>query len=343
MRSWCVRVPKDKGESVRKKLLQLGKLDNSLKIKRKDGTVVLPILSPSAGDLDVDYPLEVVEEEFEERRLPESDYRRNIEIPGELTELLPTSFDVVGDIAIVRLPEGLMSYKMMVGESLLRTFPRLRTVVLDRGVKGEMRVRDLEIIAGDDSTETVHIEYGLRLKVDLRKAYFNPRLASERHRVASLVKNGEIVIDMFAGVGPFSLIIAKFARPGTVYAIDLNMDAVEYLKDNIMMNRVGNVVPIWGDARDILPTLPRSNRIIMNLPHSAREFLPDALQCLKSGGVIHYYFVCERSSAEKTAAVLELQARELGKPVTLSRMVELKTYSPSTSVFSADIVLVDRS
>ncbi len=328
---------------MRKKLLQLGMLDNALKIRREDGTVTLPVSSASVGDMEVDYPCEIAEEEFEERTIPEKDYRKKVDIPDELARLLPTSFDVVGDIAIIRLAEELLPFKAAVGESLLQTFPRLRTIALDKGVKGEMRIRDLEVIAGDDSTETVHIEYGLRLRVDLRKAYFNPRLASERDRVASLVKDGEVIVDMFAGVGPFSLMIGRRARPQIVYAIDLNKDAVEYLKVNIMANRVGNVVPIWGDARDILPTLPRPDRIIMNLPHSAGEFVPDALRCLRSGGTIHYYFVCERSSAEEAMAVLEFKARELGKPVVVIRMEELKTYSPSSSVFSADILLVDRS
>jgi tRNA (guanine37-N1)-methyltransferase len=328
---------------MRKKLLQLGQLDNSLKIRREGDFVIIPVLVPVLEDLDVHYHCEIAEEDFDERTRNEGDYRKAVRVPDELIQLLPTSFDVVGDIAILRLADDLLPWKGQIGEALLSTFPRLRTVALDKGVKGEMRVRDMDIISGDGSTETVQIEYGLRLKVDLRKAYFNPRLASERQRVASLVKKGEVVIDMFTGVGPFSLMIARHAEPEIVYAIDMNMDAVEYLKANIAMNRVKNVIPIWGDAREVLPTLRRPDRIIMNLPHSAREFLPDALHRLRPGGTIHFYFVCERSSAEVTLASVELQARELGKDIRISRTEELKTYSPSASVFSADIVLVDGS
>jgi len=328
---------------MRKKLLQLGQLDNSLKIRREGNFVIIPILVPVPEDLGVDYHYEVAEGDFEERTRSEGDYRKAVKVPDELIPLLPTSFDVVGDIVILRLADDLLPWKGPIGGALLSTFPRLRTVALDKGVKGEMRVRDLEVISGDDSTETVQIEYGLRLKVDLRKAYFNPRLASERQRVASLVKKEEVVIDMFAGVGPFSIMIAKYAEPEIVYAVDINMDAVEYLKTNIAMNRVKNVVPVWGDAREILPTLPRPDRVIMNLPHSAREFLPDALHRLRPGGTIHFYFVCERTSAEEILAAVESQGQELGKAVRVSRTEELKTYSPSASVFSADLVLVDGS
>jgi tRNA (guanine37-N1)-methyltransferase len=338
-----VKVSKDRGESMRKKLLQLGQLDKSLKIKRDGTSVIIPIVASGPGTLDVDFEYEFVEEDLEERTPKTVDYRKRVDISTDLVALLPTSFDVIGDIVVIRLVDQLTPYREMIGNALLSTHPRLRTVALDRGVKGERRVRDLEVISGDDSTDTVHVESGLRLKVDLRKAYFNPRLASERERIASLVSKGEVVTDMFAGVGPFSIMIAKHAEPKIVYAIDVNKDAVEFLRTNIAMNRIKNVVPIWGDARTIIPTLPPSDRIIMNLPHSALEFLSDALRQLNIGGTIHFYFVSERSSYHDMVGVVTARAQEIGKKVEMTRIEELKTYSPSSSVFSADIILVNGS
>jgi len=328
---------------MRKKLLQLGQLDKSLKIKREGTAVIIPIIASDLVALDVDFEYEFVEEDLEERTSKTVDYRKRVDISTDLVALLPTSFDVIGDIVVIRLVDQLTPYREMIGNALLSTHPRLRTVALDRGVKGEMRVRDLEVISGDDSTETVHIESGLRLKVDLRKAYFNPRLASERERIASLVSKGEVVTDMFAGVGPFSIMIAKHAEPKIIYAIDVNMDAVKFLRTNIAMNRVKNVVPIWGDARMIIPTLPPSDRIIMNLPHSALEFIPEALRQLKIGGTIHFYFVSERSSYHDTLGEVTARAEEIGKKVEMARIEELKTYSPSASVFSTDIILLNGS
>jgi len=328
---------------MRKKLLQLGQLDKSLRIKREGTAVIIPIISSDLGTLDVDFEYEFVEEDLEERTSKTVDYRKRVDISTDLVALLPTSFDVIGDIVVIRLVDQLTPYREMIGNAFLSTHPRLRTVALDRGVKGELRVRDLEVISGEDSTETVHIESGLRLKVDLRKAYFNPRLASERERIASLVSKGEVVTDMFAGVGPFSIMIAKHAEPKIVYAIDVNMDAVEFLRTNIAMNRVKNVVPIWGDARMIIPTLPPSDRIIMNLPHSALEFIPEALRQLKIGGTIHFYFVSERSSYHDTLGEVTARAEEIGKKVEMARIEELKTYSPSASVFSTDIILLNGS
>lgn len=327
---------------MRKKLLELGQLDTSLKIRRIGDHVLFPILGPLPLELDVDYGHALLEEDFEEKKVEGGDYRKAVKVPDELMQLLPTSFDVVGDIVIIRLPADLLPYKGQIGEALLLTFPRLRTVALDCGVKGEMRVRDLEVIAGDASTETLHTEYGLKLRIDPSKAYFNPRLASERMRIASLVREGETVIDMFAGVGPFSLMISKYARPTAVFSIDVNPDAVEMLKANVALNRASNVFPVWGDAREVLPTLPMADRIVMNLPHSALEFLNDALARLKRHGVVHLYFVSERSTADETTESAKASASQSGMTVEVEKSGELKTYSPSTSVFFADLVLVDR-
>ncbi len=334
MRSLCLKVPKGKGEQVRKKLLEGNLLDISLKVRREGDIILFPVSSEGASGLGY----ELVEEDFEERELAESDYKDFVEVPEALRGLLPTSFDVIGDMAIIKLPDDLDPYKAQVGLALRRAFPRLATIALDKGVKGELRVRDLEVIAGGPSTETLHTEYGVRLLVDPSRTYFNPRLSNERFRIARLVKEGEVVIDMFAGVGPFSLMIARHARPEVVYAIDLNPDAIGYLERNIALNRVDNVVPLVGDARSVIRGLPSADRLIMNLPHSALDFLADALANLRPGGTVHIYHICERGEVE---SVVERLKSISGPRVSISRREELKTYSPSMSVFAFDLLLAD--
>ena len=337
MRSLCVKVPRGKGETVRKILLERGLLDRSLKVKRENGSILFPVNSEEARALGH----EVLEEEFEARPLVETDYKRAVAIPAELKSVLPTSFDVIGDVAIIKLPDELLPFSKEIGEGLRKVFPRLRSIALDRGVKGELRVRDLEVIAGDESTETTCTEYGLKLLVDPAKTYFNPRLANERRRVASLVKQGEKVVDMFAGVGPFSIMIAKHAWPEIVYAIDLNKDAVEYMRKNIALNKVQRVVPIEGDARTVLLDLPCADRIIMNLPHSARDFFQDALTRLNIGGTIHFYHISAKEDVQRMLDKLIRDAKGMGVRVEMARKEELKTYSPSTSIYSIDLVLAD--
>ena len=335
MRSLCVKVRKGEGESVRKKLLEDGLLDRTLHVERDEEFLYLPVLrAPEV--------LEHEEREFSQRERDERDYKVLAQVPDDLKVLLPTAFDTLGDIAIIRLPEELLPYAGEVGGALLRAFPRLRSVFMDQGVTGEMRVRDLRVIAGEDRSDTVHVEYGLRFKVDPRKAYFNPRLANERRRIASLVKEGETVVDMFSGVGPFAIMIAKFARPSVVYAVDLNPQAVELMRENLLLNRVQGVVPLEGDARQRLPELPSAHRVIMNLPHSAIDFFADALARLRVDGVLHLYHICDRQDFPEVLGRLISQARGMGVEMQVLRSEELKTYSPSASVFSADLLLTGR-
>jgi tRNA (guanine37-N1)-methyltransferase len=146
---------------------------------------------------------------------------------------------------------------------------------------------------------------------------------------------------MFTGVGPFALMIAKHARPGVVYAMDLNPDAIAYLKENIHLNKATTVRPLEGDARQLVFDVPCADRIIMNLPHTAQDFFHDALTRLKLGGTIHFYTICDRGDIDPLLGRLVLEARGMGVLITVLRQEELKTYSPSSSVFTADIGLVE--
>lgn len=332
MRSLCVRARKGEGEFVRKKLLEDGLLDQSLYVDKDNEHLYLPVTSIPDG-------LDTEEREFREREREERDYKSLANVPEELKPLLPTAFDTLGDIAIIRLPDELLPYANEVGRALMSVFPRLRSIFMDHGVAGELRVRDLEVIAGEDRSETMHVEYGLRFKVDPRKAYFNPRLANERKRIASLVTDGEVVVDMFSGVGPFAIMIARTAKPGLVYAIDLNSEAVEMMRENVELNKADRVVPLEGDARQWIFDIPCADRQIMNLPHSAIDFFADALTRLNLGGVMHLYHICERDEFPAVLDTLVAQARGMGMELQVLRSEELKTYSPSASVFSADLLL----
>ena len=204
------------------------------------------------------------------------------------------AFDIVGDIAVVKLPKGLLPKKRLIGQALMQVHRHVRTVLNQTApVRGEFRTRELEVIAGEPRTETLYHEGGCSFKVDLAKTYFSPRLATERLRVAKLVKPGEIVTNLFAGVGSYSVIIARHSMAAHIYSIDKNPAAFEYMRENIRINKVGDrVVPILGDAREVVEAHLRgkANRVLMPLPELAREFFDVALLALKpEGGVVHFY------------------------------------------------------
>jgi tRNA (guanine37-N1)-methyltransferase len=215
------------------------------------------------------------------------------QLPEEELKLL-RAFDIVGDIAIVKLPAKLLPKKYIIGQALMQVHNNVRTVLNQTSpVRWEFRTRELEVIAGEQKTETVHREAGCIFKVDLAKTYFSPRLATERLRVAGQVKPGEHVVNMFAGVGTYSIVMAKLGRAATIYSIDKNPSAFEYMQHNIRINKVGNrVVAILGDARDIIKNslAGKADRVLMPLPEYAREFFESAILALKpSGGVVHFY------------------------------------------------------
>ena len=147
--------------------------------------------------------------------------------PKESDELI-SAFDQVGNIIIVRIPDLLLPKKKLIGETLLEQVKNAKSVFYQSSsVEGEFRTRDLEILAGDDKTETEYKESGCRFIVDVRKAFFSPRLSSERMRIAELVSDGEVIVNMFGGIGMFSIIAAK-KKKCSVYNIDINPDAANF-------------------------------------------------------------------------------------------------------------------
>jgi len=297
----CLKTPKAYGEKVITTANKLGIIDKELEIQRDDNHIYVPLTrKPKTEELEKlrEYcpAIEVSTYTFPERRKQPKTIHEGLEdrMPPHLLACLPRALDFVGDIAIVEIPPELEAYKAEIGNAIMQVYKNVQTVLAKAGaVKGEHRLREFNVIAGQPKTETIHKEHGCRFHVDLAKAYFSPRLSHEHKRVASMVREGETVIDMFTGVGPFAILIAKSHCNVKVYAIDINPAAIELLKKNIRLNRVdGKVHPILGDAKQIVKKQLRrtADRIIMNLPEKAIEFVETACEALKpEGGIIHFY------------------------------------------------------
>ena len=210
----------------------------------------------------------------------------------EENEELISAFDQIGDIIIVRIPDSLVSKKQIIGKTLLEQVSTANSVFYQSSpVEGNFRTRQLEVIAGENKTQTEYKENGCRFVVDVEKAFFSPRLSTERERIAGLVKDGEVVINMFGGVGMFSLLAAKDTAC-TVYNIDINPVASQLCKENVQINKLkGEVISLNGDATKVIEEqlTGKANRILMLLPERSDEFLHSALNGLKNDGIIHYY------------------------------------------------------
>jgi len=263
---WCLRVPKSIGEKKRQELLKEGLLDTGLVLCTDGDYLLLPLREPCGGC---------------ERALFE-------EVP-ERPDL--PRHDLIGGIAV------LLDGGKEEAELLLNSRPSIHTVLTPEGpVEGEFRTRRFTVAAGEPTTRTRYTEYGLRFEIDLSLAYFSPRLSGERQRVLALIEEGERVLDMFAGVGPFAITLARHAR--VVYAADINPGAVSLMSENITLNRVKNVLPVLADAARLTGVLPRGfDRVVMNLPFGAVHFLDTALGLCRPGGTIHLYAMVGKEGA----------------------------------------------
>jgi len=296
------------------------------------------------GELDPNYKFHSVEEALLG------------EIPEDIIDIIPKSYDVIGKIAIIefdqvswlRIDKPLL-YKKKVAEAIAKVNKGVETVYEKRSeVKGNYRLKDLEVIYGEDNPKTTHKENNCTFKLDVKNTYFTPRLVFERKRLSLLdfVKN-EVIVDMFAGVGPISIQIAK-NHDVKIYSFDINSVAYKYLIENIKSNKLrGEIfahnidITELTNSTNTLGTYLRNkvDRIIMNLPEQSINYLDTACFLMKeSGGILHLYQFCEKPNAiEKGIENLRLTLKNNRwqiKKVINSKIV--KSFSPKS-----DLIIVD--
>lgn len=299
--SLSIQVPKIHGEKTINLANKLGLRDKELGIQSDGQSVYIPIVrQPSKGEQKVFsnnvFLTKVDVRVFKKRTHREKTLVEVLEnqLKSSLLASLPKAFDIIGDIAIIEIPSELEKHRKTIGEAFMQIHRNVRTVLAKGGaVRGTYRVRKFHVIAGESKTDTIYKEFGCQYRIDMAKAYFSPRLSQEHKRIALLVKKSETVVDLFAGVGPFSMLIAKNNEARKIYALDINPEAVDLLKKNIRLNRVQDrITPILGEARSIVEEklLGVADRVIMNLPEKAAEFVDVACKALKpDGGVVHFY------------------------------------------------------
>jgi tRNA (guanine37-N1)-methyltransferase len=240
----------------------------------------------------------------------------------EMARIIWSRLDIVGDIAIIKKPFNVdLEALRPLAEALVERIPYVKSVWAAAGpVEGEFRTRKLVHLAGEHRSETVYKEHGCTFKVDICKVFITPRLSFEHLRVAKLVKPGETVVNMYAGVGTFSIIIAKHGSPRKVYSIDINPDAYRLMVENVALNGVEDVVvPILGDAAEVVtkpPIAGSADRVLMPLPELALKHLPSALKALRDRGTLHIYlhvFVPRGSDPrEEAVKAVRREFEELG-------------------------------
>jgi tRNA (guanine37-N1)-methyltransferase len=323
-----VKVPRSEAEATRRRLIELGVLRSDLEVGRDGESIVFPVIHACGPRLPV-APFE-----FAPRATRLRSYLDLL--PEPLRAAAPRSFDAIGDIVLVKLHPDQRGHAAAVGQALLE-FNGCRAVFWDAGVKDPYRTRELTRIAGTGGSLTSLAENGCTFWVDPARAYFSPRLAHERERVAALVQPGELVVDLFGGVAPFGVQLAK--KGAVVRSIDLNPAATELAERNVEQNGVAAQVTLHtGDARAVAAGLPKADRLILNLPHGAKLFLDVAARSAKPGATIHYHEILppQEVASRGKAVLAELAHNGWRGRVAATRVV--RNYSPQEAHVAFDLV-----
>lgn len=253
-------------------------------------------------------------------------------------------FEIIGDIAIVDIPDELMHLKDEIVSRILSRHKHIKTILRKVGkVNGDFRIAKFEIIYGSE-TETIAKEHGCRFLVDPTKVYYTSKLSGERERIAKLVKDGERVLVMFAGVGPYAIIIAKLAKPSEVIGVELNPKACDYFRKNIEMNKVRNVKVVEGDVREIVPKIDgKFDRIIMPAPLTAEKFVHLLPSKVKVGSSVHYYTFDSENREEELPEKVKNLFEKYGMKVDVKRVKACGSFAPYINRYVLDLEILDTS
>ena len=339
-----VSVPKERAEAVRRRLAALHLVDKTHAIVEDGDWIVIPVLAAPEHTITDSHDGRLVDREFSARGSfvdPIDEIRRVAEVPAELKELLPGKWERIGDVAVLRLVPELEPFESAVAMAYASVLG-LKSVLRETGpIEGDLRRPTTKIILGSD-TVTIHVENHLRYKLDVSEIMFSSGNQEERLRMAGLRCDSETVVDMFAGIGYFSLPLAVYQRPKKVIACELNPVAHGFLVENTRLNNVESIIePVLGDNRDLVGEA-FADRVIMGYVKTTHEFLPTAMRLVKDGGVIHYHETCPNDIINVRPLQRLQEAAKPGK-VELLRSKAIKSYAPGVSHMVLDARVVKSS
>ncbi len=316
----AVLAGKKDAEDIRQKLISEGVFDKKRKLVEKEGFVEIPVMDIFPGE-----DLIFIEQERPEFYIPKKTLADCLDIPASEKKHLPAGWQVLGEIIIISLHEAVENHKAEVGKALLSLYPRCKTVLLDRGISGRMRQPEREIIAGE-GTETIQRENGCLFKLDAMQIMYSQGNLTEKKRMSRL-GNRETVVDMFAGIGYFTIPMASHSKPKKIYSIEINPVAFGYLKENIRLNKVEDIVePIHGDCSAATPE-GIADRVIMGYL-DAQEYLGKGIRALLPGGILHYHEAVPDAVKSRPVERIVEAALKLGRKAEIMKIRRIKKYSP---------------
>ena len=327
-----LRVSREQAEDARRRLTSAGVIDRSREIADDGPNTIIPLTATPEEDLLTGIGHDLVDHSFRPRLVredPIDEIRRIAEVPEHLRSALPHKWELVGDVLLIRVPSVLEGFKSEMAAAYAHVLGAKSVLQDIGGISGELRTPRVERLLGHD-TVTIHKENGVLFKLDLEKVMFSSGNVDERVRAASLDCDDEVVVDMFAGIGYFSLPIAVHRRPKRVISCELNPVAFRYLVENVRLNDVEEVVePVLGDNRELRGD-SIADRVLMGYVKTTHEFIDTAFRLVRSGGVVHYHETCPCELLPDRPAQRLRDALPQGR-VEVIGIREIKSYSPGIS------------
>jgi tRNA wybutosine-synthesizing protein 2 len=318
----AVIVKKTDADAAIKRIVSLGVFDRSRKVIKRQSHVEIPVIRHVSG-----CELVMQEEPAFYRIKPDLSRALQGKIPEECIHHIPRGWFILGEVIVVKIHPKLTPYEKHIGQALLDFYPRCCTVLADEGISGPFREPVRRAIAGS-KTRTVHKENKVIFNLDASLVMFSPGNLMERIRMSRFGK-GEYVVDMFAGIGYFTIPMAVHSRPRKITAIELNPNAYSYLCQNIRQNHVEEIVePTLGDCAKVTPE-GVADRVVMGMVQVTDRYLQKGISALKPGGILHYHQTIA-SRMYPAAAIRDVTqaAAALGCRAEILSYVLVKKYSP---------------
>ena len=330
-----IRLPADSAGPTIRMLMDSGKVDIHAKISKEGGYRYVPILPEYVESLVLEgYDAVEGEAHTLDRRSPQERIHEILSANPEIEGIIPDRWEFVGDIVIVKMDPRCRPFAEEIGKVYAEVLGA-KTVCADvRGVSGEFRRPSMEVIYGTD-TRSVRLENGIRYGFDVTKVMFASGNTGERMRMRNLDCTGETVVDMFAGIGYFTLPLAKFSGARRVFACEKNPESYRFLAENIVRNEVDDVViPILADNRCLLGT-GFADRILMGYVQTTSDFIPAALRMIRPGGIIHYHDTFYVN--EYRERIERIFSEACPGRYRIEGIREVKSFAPSVSHYVADV------
>lgn len=258
--------------------------------------------------------------------------------------ILPSKWEKIGDVLIIVLPKDLYPLENKIAKVYAKVLSCKSVLKETSGISGQLRKPNVELIYGDEKTVTTHKENGIIYRLDPSKVMFSSGNMDERIRMGNIVKPGEIVVDLFAGIGYFSLPMAVHGKPKKIFSCEINPIAYSFLKENIVLNKVKDVItPLVGDNRNVAPRNV-ADRVVMGFFGDTYKYLPIAFQSLYyQTGIIHFHDTFpDAKLPDMPLSLIQEQAQKYHKKFELLQLKKVKSIAPGVSHYVLDVLIEEK-